>query len=314
MNTTSKLWIAAAATIIMTVSCGGSSQISKSTLVDDILTEDYAVSMNDLCEFVKTGLQSDAEVGTADITDSWYGIQYLNLRLVDDVAFEYLKAAYAGIDYYGEYKKWSVEEYEFYLDEYKKLINNEVTFMVDLESGEEAFLNDYGFFAGYMESNETAYMNIKNEDFYYFDMNGDGAPELCISSYYIFQYVPELGKCILWGGHVLNPYCLITGSGKLMWNHGLASQISRMFYQLCENGEVEFYVYFFMRNEYNPLTEESEIVYMVALPRQVINNGHKTVSKEIEEQAYSYFSDSEDGGIDFLFRVTNDQYEHSCNQ
>ena len=246
---------------------------------------------------------------SGQIYNSWDDFPYNNMRFIDEDAFKYLKNALGGIDYYGEFEIGNTNVYDFYKEKYNQLIRNEAAF-IDTVTGEEVFLNQFETLAGYMECDEASMHHLKNKVSYLFDVDEDDTPELCISSEYIFKYVPDLGKCILWGGHKGNFYYSIIGSRKITWDHGLASEILHSFYQFDESGKVDCSTFFFIRRNSNSNADQSESSYIIALPSYSHIDEQLTLPKEIERQAYSFYADYyKREEIVYCFCVTEEQYD-----
>ena len=239
------------------------------------------------------------------IIHNWDDFQFDSMCFIDGIVFEFLKVAYGKVDYYGEFKKGEIDKYDFYLEKYYKLVSNEMPF-IDQTQGEEYYLNEFDTLAGYMEGDETITSHLKNKSFYFFDMDEDGVPELCVASEYIFKYFPDLGKCILWGGYKGNFYNSIRGSRKIAQDHGLASQISHEFYQLNENGTMEYSTFFCIRNEHIQEANQYKNVYIISLPIYDNKDRRTELAEETKSQAYS----ADIGGeIFYCFRVTEEQFD-----
>lgn len=133
--------------------------------------------------------------------ESFRDFPYENMDFVDVETFEFLKGIYKSIDFYGEFEMGDFSLYDQYIEEYRKLVDNEVTFTVP-ETEEEFYLKEYGpLKIGGSEIDPHEYV------YYLFDMNGDGTPELCIWNYATLFY----GRINLeqWKGNIFgNNTCL----------------------------------------------------------------------------------------------------------
>jgi len=293
--------------------------IAKSDFMQETTTDatsELLVSVNKLDNSVVLTMQIN-ETGDSDIIcDSMKDydngqsqicsddISYLGMRYVDDITYDFLKEIFSKINYCGEFKKGDANTYDFYLNQFYDLVHNELAF-IDPVTDTEIYLNQFDAIKGYMEENKTSTHHLMNKGFLFFDIDEDGAPELCIASEYIFKYIPELGQCVLWGGFRGNFYYSIVGSRKMTWNHGSASYIYHAFYQFDKDGEVEFSTLFFLHNAYNQKTDQQEIVYIIELPIFSDMEKHKVFMDEIGKKAYlSCQSDA----LRCRFRVTEEQY------
>jgi len=93
--------------------------------------------------------------------------------------------------YNGEFLKGDAAKSTCYIEKYKKLVNNEITFG-DQEKGNEYLIKDFGYLAPYMDDE---YDRNKYE-YLFFDFDNDSIPKLCvINSGY--KYVAATNKYIL---------------------------------------------------------------------------------------------------------------------
>jgi len=240
-----------------------------------------------------------------EIWDDWDDFPFENMHFAGDEAVEFLKTAFGKVDFYGEFAKGNVDDYDFYLEKYNQLIRNEIAF-IDQTRDEEMCLDSFGYLAGYLEGGEIKTGRFENMFFYFFDMDEDGAPELCISSEGIFKYDPDLGKCILWGGFMGNDYYSIKGSRKIAWEHPLASSDAYEFYQYNTEGKIELSVFFFAKYDYEGRSEQDEHIYVVSAPIYANKYEQIEITEEIEQQAYSYYVDNMKV---HCFRLSKEQYE-----
>lgn len=75
--------------------------------------------------------------------DSHREFPYGSMEYVDEKNYAFLKKTYDEIDFTGEYQMGNQELYEEYRKEYKKLVDNEITF-TEPETGETYYLKEYG--------------------------------------------------------------------------------------------------------------------------------------------------------------------------
>ena len=145
-------------------------------------------------------LESDAsekikKIENEQIYDSIDDFPYDSMAVVNDNTFKTIKNVYDNIKFYGEFDKGNIELYDLYREKFVQLLKCTVKFK-HKEGGEEYYLNEYGCFKPY--NNET--YDVRDYDYYFFDTDNDGAPELCIdegSSSYIFKYIPQTDNFVL---------------------------------------------------------------------------------------------------------------------
>ncbi len=228
--------------------------------------------------------------------DSFLDFPYNEMVFVNQETFHILKQTYEEIDFWGEFKKGNLKAYDVYINEYKKLLENEVSF-TQKNMHKEMYLNEY---LGLDDKNQES---LEDYTFYYFDIDEDETPELCLSdnnSIYVFKYISKEDKMILW--HELNSgYYQLNGSKTFRWNNG---GLSHGFYKLNSNGEEIYYLFFFLREDYNKNIEQAEVVYMVSLPHFTNEADKIEGTEEILNQGY--FDQGQDV---YYFRVTEEQFD-----
>ena len=157
------------------------------------------------------------------------------------------------------------------------------------ESDENVYLKDFGRFKEKYAPQELEY--------YFFDMNEDGFPELTIENNwdtYIFQYDAKADAFVLWYSMESGWYSLI-GSRKVMW---LGEGKYLAFYLLDQEGEAECET-FFLANWFN----EEESLYVVMVPQYHREAGRITVTEDMKaEGIYERYSGQ------WYFRVTEEQW------
>ncbi|RKJ30132.1 hypothetical protein D7X25_37475, partial [bacterium 1XD42-8] len=147
--------------------------------------------------------------------------------------------------------------------------------------------------------------------YYFFDMNGDNNPELCITKesggrfIYIFQYKEETDEIILW--HELpNGYYHLIGTKKVGSVSSYMDGDFHGYYELDEEGNRLFGVLFHCL--YKTETGELVRVYMVDLPEYSDEDKNQKIRESIEE--IPYIKSNIRGK---LYRVTKEQYEELTN-
>ena len=210
------------------------------------------------------------------------------LPYADEETYEIIKAAYEKIDFYGEFKEGDRDVYDEYKGIFLKLLHNEIPY-INLETDEESYFKDITELHG----------QIEEYDYYFFDLDEDGKPELGVrdvTNQYFFKYVSETEKCVLW--HTFDgAWEQWFGSLKLAnpWGGGQYM----LFTQLDEEKEnvIEtecFSVWF----------SEEESLHMVMLP--IYKDKQKEVVVTDNMKACGVFDLSTE---QWFFRLTDEQYE-----
>ena len=219
-----------------------------------------------------------------------------DMTYADDQAFEFLRDAYAKIDFNSEFKKGNLDGYEFYIEKFYRLVHNEATFM-DEESGNEVTLGEYGGLR-LDDARECSY--------YFFDIDDDGAPDLVISNgdyqaygngrlYYAFKYLPEIDEFILWRG-IEPSRARFHGTRKINNNRDNEEHVFILLDECGNDMFVMTFMRFYLGNE----------IYIVSAPQYLIDSENELrIPEYIESQGYRF-------GIHdlILFRLTEEQYNH----
>lgn len=254
--------------------------------------------LSGVLEVVKTSIvvEDDPEIRNEEAEDigecawiydwRWEFEKEEQLPYADEKTFQVIKDAYADIDFYGEFKKGNLDVYDDYKKKFQKLVQNEVTFL-DKETGEKVCIAD----------REQWYQEYDEYEYYFFDMDEDGAPELGIKrldAFYIFKYDDETEEYSLWYSMEGEWYALI-GSRKIMW---LGDGAYLDYWQLDQNGEIECETFF----SRNPMSTDNPC--MVMMPEYA--NGEKEVvlTEEMKKQGVFVRNTGQ-----WYFRVTQEQYE-----
>lgn len=124
-------------------------------------------------------------IGAVHTEDTLSAIPY-----ADEETYEIIKGAYEKVDFCGEFRTGDRDIYDEYKVIFFKLLHNEIAF-IKLETGEESYFKDVTELHG----------KIEEYDYYFFDVDEDGKPELGVrdsSNQYFFKYDSETERCILW--------------------------------------------------------------------------------------------------------------------
>lgn len=221
----------------------------------------------------------------------WCDYETEDIPFVDDETFALIRKAYEEVDYSAEFEKGDPEVYEEYKQKFWGLINNEVPFL-DRETGKEVYIKDW-----YDSKGWYIVKDFKSSiySYYFFDMNGDGLPELCVD-YCVFAYDPDTDQCILWTRLSGNR---IVGTRKVMWNPDYDSDIYE-FFQLDSDGDSEldtlFWAEYADRYHYD--------INMVMFPNYADREKRWEITEEMKQQGVF-----EESSGQWFFRITDEQFE-----
>ncbi len=235
------------------------------------------------------------------VYNGFLDFSYDKMSFADQEAYEFLKNAYAGIEWYSAFEKGDLTQYNFYKEKFKKLVENEVRFF-NPETGEELYLSDFTPMKVLNDSADELIYDKHLYDYYFFDMDEDSMPELCISDkrfIFIFKYEINQDRFILWKNLGVSYYSL-NGSRSICWENGSGSAL----YKLNENGEEVCSVTFWIRGFYNESTKQDEVAYLMTLPYYSDESLQLEMAEEIERQRYYIY-----GEMSPYFRVTEEQFD-----
>lgn len=233
--------------------------------------------------------------------DDWHDmLEDRRLPYVDAEAFAFLRDAYADVDFSGEFERGDLDTYPRYLGAFYQLFCGDAL-LTDRETGEAMPLSDFPFFEDFFLSEEVedgARSKKNRYSFYFFDMDGDKAPELTVyqfaEGYVVLDYDEGTDAFTIWYDAEACWYGLV-GSRKMLWawdGRYLA------FYQLDENGDAACET--FCGSMYY---DGEEAVYLVMLPTYAKEEERLIVPDKIRAQGRYSRRDEQ-----WCFRVTGDQY------
>jgi len=157
---------------------------------------------------------------------------------------------YDEIGFEGEFQSGDQTVYEFYRKKFALLLDGKVK-IYDAEGNESLLYDQY-------IPKERLQHQIRAEELYFFDMDGDGLPELCVqgtSGLYICKYDADADRYIEWWG-TTNSGCMILGTRKMADTR--SGDIDRL-WLFDKDGYLECKITF------NTLYQ-SERLYMVSIP------------------------------------------------
>lgn len=216
-------------------------------------------------------------------------------NFVSEDVYNKIKEAYSDIEWNSEFEKGDLASYNFYKRKFKDLVDNEREFY-NSETGKEIFLKDY-----LAIGNDV---NLKELKYYFFDIDQDGYPELCLKDVtfiLIFKYDSEQDMFLLWQEYMQTSYYSLMGSRTVLFESGGTSST---LYKLDEYGNILYSVSFEICGYEKEGKDELQEAYMVALPQYTEENRKIEVTKEMKQQGYIY-ADTEI----YYFRVTEEQFD-----
>ena len=225
----------------------------------------------------------------------WFYYSTEEIPYVDEETFELIRQAYDEVDYSAEFAKGNSEVYEEYKQKFRSLIQNEVPFL-DKETGKELYIKDWMELHGLIVLQD--FKAPYTYRYYFFDMNGDGAPELCVEDVVglVFAYDPDTDQCILWTW--LNGKDIV-GTRTAVWNPEYDTDIYE-FFRLDLYGNVELDTLFWA--EYEDLYHDD--INMVMFPNYADREKRWEITDEMKKQGVF-----EESSGQWFFRITVEQFE-----
>lgn len=209
---------------------------------------------------------------------------------IDVKLFEKIKTVYNTIDFFGSYDLGDVSTYEIYKKKYQQFLQGERP-VIDKYTGESLYI---------WESELNNY-KIDQFTYYYFDMDGDNYPELCIqdevSTLYIIKYEAKTDEILLWMRSVRAPIYVL-GTKKLI--HTEKDSLGKAYIELNENGEWKFSLWlkkemgiFFITfpHYYDQLDKEKELSDEIR-KQGIFNEHQKLYYFRVTEKQYNELSEN----------------------
>lgn len=210
---------------------------------------------------------------------------------IDDKLYITIKDIYDKIDFGGYFQPGDKEKYEIYKKAYQEVLDGERKVKL---SEEECYIWNVG---GFAVDNELGKFDKENYSYYFFDMNGNGNPELCITDKawytYVFNYEEESDQVSLWNEYISDTIFFM-GTQKLGFAGGWSGD---GFISIDSLGEYEYFVRFKVVGGEPYKNEIEEYGYLVSLPE------YTELSDDMKNQAVYDQVDER-----YYFRVTEKQY------
>ena len=226
------------------------------------------------------------------LNDVWAFVEQ-DIPYVDERTFELIESAYSEVDFTAEFEQGNQENYGDYLQIFWNLLQNDIPFW-DRKLNREVYIKDWEEVYGHY-----AVFDLKKCVFYFFDINGDGFPELCIDPQepvVVFAYDAEKEQCILWawlGGKD------IIGTRKVMLYPEYESIICD-FFLLNEDGYYELETLFWAEKFWGM----GEDINMVMFPNYLDQDRNCILTEDIKKQGVL-----EESSEQWFFRITDEQFE-----
>lgn len=220
------------------------------------------------------------------------------MRFISEKNYELLKDAYNQIDFSGEFEKGDSDNFDFYISQYKRLVSREALFF-DKRTQKEYYINEF------QEMTLSDIYDAGDYIYYFFDMDVDGTPELCVTDerrfIYIIKYNPGSDEFVLWH-EVYTTWIRLLGSKKL-WFYSGASPVEYAYYELDYSGEEECSIRFYIEEFFNEEKQKIDVVYLLTLPKYKDKGQNSEMPESMINQAVIKKEPDY-----FYFRVTEEQW------
>lgn len=217
-------------------------------------------------------------------------------KYVDEETFSIIKEAYDQIDFYGDFRQGKISDLDYYRKQFMRLLDKEVTYAaedMDIEGNYHYHYIDECLSDAYNDYDKSRYSYI------FFDIDGDKAPELCITDIfsftYTFDYNANTDKFILWS----NSHLQILGTKK----YAVTSYPYYCLIEVDEYGHEARRVQFAEFEYTDSSSKDRKTCYSVALPYKDVSKVSEYLPESLKEQTFR-----EPENEIYYFRVTEEQY------
>lgn len=218
-----------------------------------------------------------------------------NTNYIDNETYNIIKQAYAGMEYNIHFELGDAGKYDLYKAKFLKVLNSEVTF-TDEEKKQDYYLNQYGFFS---VDAKLGLFDLKNYFYYFFDIDGDSTPELCIKDNARFTYVLKYDESsdyfYIWQRYE-TPTLILMGTKKI----AISGNARTGYFLLNEHAEYEQYFWLKVDGYTDSVNNIGIFCYLVTLPQE---QDQHVISEKMKAQALL----DEHQNL-YYFRVTEQQY------
>lgn len=254
------------------------------TLLFTYMASDFFETQKYKTELLFCGGSEEKETSASDAVD-----------YVDEELYAEIKDICKNIDFTPSFDPGDVTKYDLYKKKFKKFINGEVTVWIK-ETGEELYIYNFHGLEEFRAVIELGEYDIDRYSYYFFDINGDEDPELCIKNQlgyiYVFQYDEDRDQIVLWKEYISNSIFLM-GTQKLGFAGGWSGD---GMIRVDENGDRVFFVHFWVLGGGPYQNDIEDYGFLVSLPEYI------ELRDDMIEQAI-YEDDR------YYFRVTEEQFE-----
>jgi hypothetical protein len=224
---------------------------------------------------------------------------YDDMEYATNAVFEELKGIYEKIDFYSKFEKGDPEKYNFYIQKFKQFLNNKFIFY-DPDMRQNIYFKDFS-----LKYVSADIHNLENNSFYFFDIDGDSVPELCISNnnrtfVCVFDYVADKDKIVLWYS-MRNSYYSLNGTKTARWDWDGSRNL---LIKLNADGEEEMTLSFYWRNDFNRKKNIEEMYYMLGLPLYAEKSEEDIITDAMKAEAHY-----DESTTRYYFRVTEEQFD-----
>lgn len=217
---------------------------------------------------------------------------------MDEKLYAEIKDICQNIDFTASFDPGDVTKYDLYKEKYKEFIDGERTVRIK-ETGEEQYIYDMDGLEEFKKAVELGKLAADRYKYYFFDINGEEAPELCVTDKarytYVFQYDEERDQIVLWKDYSATLTLFFMGTQKLGFAGGLAGH---GFISIDENGDRVFFIRFKVEGGAPYSNDMGDYGYLVSLPEYI------ELRDDMIEQAVYDKADER-----YYFRVTEEQFE-----
>ena len=221
-------------------------------------------------------------------------IKFQDLRYVSKKTYEKIAEICSNIEFTGNFKPINLKEDSFYKEQYLKVLNGDESYINKLKAKGESDLVEF------------APQDMKKYTYYYFDMNGDGVPELIVSGngmkyMHIFSFNKKTNKVELLDIEKAGSSFFLGNNKMGAWYDGIG--LTYEFYEVDKNGDKNSKIFFYSEGYLNHITKEEEAVYAVGFGEgsEEIEN-YKSLAKEMGEQLFEKNST-------YFLRISKEQYD-----
>ena len=213
---------------------------------------------------------------------------------IDEKLYLYIKGVYDEIDWDIQFLPGDESKYDLYREQFIKLLKEEIPVVDD--KGYETTLSHLGEIE--MDVNDSDY-DPNHYNYYFFDVDGDGTPELGLTNnqrfVYIFKYEVEADRIVLWDEYIGGMSLMGTGKFYLSGPNGNWSMLG-----LDQNGDYIYLASFKVKGNPDYYNDEDDVwAFYVALPDYVAIEEWMLKQATYLDSAYPYY----------CFRLTEEQYD-----